>query len=254
MNFIKIKLSLAVFLQTLGALFFFINVCMFLDSTYIHQYFSNNQWLANLFGFGVFLYFFIKATNKVKKLIIYATLIGIFGEYLFSLGLEMYTYRQGNVPFYVPPGHAIVYISTYYFSKHPTIKQNQNTLYKYLSIAAIFYGTLFLIFKNDVFGFILTILTVLTIKNRPKERLFFITMYWVVVYLEIIGTSFQCWQWPATAYGYFSFLPSANPPSGISFYYFLLDLGTLWMYKQFHLKTWKRMKNIRLIQQQSIIH
>lgn len=65
--------------------------------------------------------------------------------------------------------------------------------------------------------------------------------------MEIVGTYYLCWKWPPIAWNVFEFLPSYNPPSGISLFYFLLDLGTLWMYKKRHKVTWKRMKNIRKI-------
>ena len=77
--------------------------------------------------------------------------------------------------------------------------------------------------------------------------MFYLVMYLTVAYLEIIGTNFICWEWPSTAFDFFSFLPSANPPSGISFFYFGLDLGCLWLYKKRHKIAWKRMKNQRMI-------
>jgi hypothetical protein len=70
-------------------------------------------------------------------------------------------------------------------------------------------------------------------------------MYLAVAYLKIIGTSYECWKWPSTAFNYFTFLPSANPPTGISFFYFGLDLGCLWLYKKRHKIAWSRMKNVR---------
>ena len=72
-------------------------------------------------------------------------------------------------------------------------------------------------------------------------------MFITVGYLELVGTFFECWWWPTTAWDVFSFLPSANPPSGISFFYFGLDLVCLWFYKKRHKIAWKRMKNIRKI-------
>jgi hypothetical protein len=72
-------------------------------------------------------------------------------------------------------------------------------------------------------------------------------MYITVAYLEIIGTSYGCWWWPDKAWDTISFLPSHNPPSGISLFYFLLDLGTLWLYKKRHAATWARMKEIRKV-------
>ncbi len=93
----------------------------------------------------------------------------------------------------------------------------------------------------------MTVLVVFFLRNKPRERLFFLTMYIVVAFLEIVGTTYKCWHWPDTAWGVIPFLPSNNPPSGISLIYFLLDLGCLWLYKQRHREAWGRMKNIRLL-------
>ena len=73
-------------------------------------------------------------------------------------------------------------------------------------------------------------------------------MYIVVAFLEIIGTTYKCWHWPDTAFGIIPFLKSANPPSGISLFYFLFDLGCLWFYKLGNKEAWSRMKRIRSLQ------
>ena len=73
-----------------------------------------------------FIWLILKGTKRAKELMLYALIIGTVGEYIFSLGFEMYTYRLQNVPIYVPPGHAIIYIVTYYFTRKATIQQSKN--------------------------------------------------------------------------------------------------------------------------------
>ena len=200
---------------------------------------------------GFFLCF-KNVTPRIKEQMITAVIIAVIGEYLFSLALGMYTYRLENVPHYVPPGHALVYVGVLYFTKTAFTKLHRGLLEKIFTIIVIVYAAVFLIFENDVFGFLMTILTLLVLRKRPRERLFYLSMYLTVAYLEIVGTSFLCWKWPNTAFDIFSFLPSANPPSGISFFYFGLDLGSLWLYKQRHKLAWLRMKNIRKIRSNSV--
>jgi hypothetical protein len=207
--------------------------------------YENTQYWATfvmLIGFAVLFY---KSPSRIRELMLFAVLIGFVGEHLFSIGLGMYTYRLGNVPWYIPPGHAIVYIAAVYFCKEAMVKKNRIPLEKLFTIFILVYATLFLLFANDIFGFLMSLLVVFLVRNKPRERLFFLTMYVVVAFLEIVGTHYQCWAWPNTAYGVIPFLKSANPPSGISLFYFLLDLGCLWLYKQKHLIAWKRMKVIR---------
>ncbi|QTD38987.1 hypothetical protein JL193_06975 [Polaribacter batillariae] len=238
--------------KSLGALFLFIGFGLFLDSFYMVSQTNNAQLFANIsmfIGFGIV---FWQVNKRVKEQMIAAVIIATFGEYLFSILLGMYTYRLGNVPHYVPPGHAIVYVAVLYFSKASSIIKNKIQIERFLTIFIFIYATVFLIFKNDVFGFVMTMATLLILRKKPRERLFYLAMYVTVAYLEIVGTTYKCWWWPNTAWGVFDFLPSYNPPSGISFFYFLLDLGTLWFYKQRHKITWSRMKNIRKIRTNTI--
>ena len=236
--------------KTLGLLYLFFVVGLFLDSFYMVEITENAQIYANALMLVVFTITFFKVTKRIKEQMLAAVLIGFFGEYLFSVLMGMYTYRLGNVPLYIPFGHAFVYIAVLCFSKAASIKKYRILLEKVFAISIFIYASMFLIFKNDVFGFVMTIATLLILRNKPRERLFYLTMYISVAVLEIIGTTYECWWWPSTAWNVIPFLPSYNPPSGISLFYFLLDLGCLWVYKKRHKITWKRMKNFRKIRLQ----
>ncbi|WP_026775429.1 hypothetical protein [Polaribacter sp. Hel_I_88] len=233
--------------KTLGLLYLFFVIGLFLDSFYMVEITENAQFYANSLMLLVFVITFFKVPKRLKEQMLAAVLIGFFGEYLFSVFLGMYTYRLGNVPLYIPFGHAFVYIAVLCFSKAASIKKHRILLEKVFAISIFIYASAFLFFENDVFGFVMTIATLLILRNKPRERLFYVTMYISVAVLEIIGTYYQCWWWPNTAFDVIPFLPSYNPPSGISLFYFLLDLGCLWVYKKRHKITWKRMKNIRKI-------
>ena len=199
-----------------------------------------------LIGFAILYY---RSSARLREQMLYAVFIGFVGEHLFSIGLGMYTYRLENIPHYVPPGHAIVLMAAIYFCKESIVKNSQKLLEKIFTIFILVYATLFLIFADDVFGFVMSILVIFLLRNRPRERLFYLTMYIVVAFLEIVGTSYGCWYWPEIAWDVIPFLKSANPPSGISLFYFLLDLGSLWLYKKRHNIAWARMKNIRKLRE-----
>ena len=206
------------------------------------QYAQHMATTVMLIGFAILYY---RSSARLREQMLYAVFIGFVGEHLFSIGLGMYTYRLENIPHYVPPGHAIVLMAAIYFCKESIVKNSQKLLEKIFTIFILVYATLFLIFAGDVFGFVMSILVIFLLRNKPRERLFYLTMYIVVAFLEIVGTSYGCWYWPETAWDVIPFLKSANPPSGISLFYFLLDLGSLWLYKKRHKVAWARMKNIR---------
>lgn len=247
MSLLASKSSFYAVLKSLGLLWLFIAYGLFLDGYYVLSLTENGQLYANLSMLLVFPIVYFKLNKRNKAHLIAGVLIGFFGEYLFSVALGMYTYRLENVPHYIPFGHALVYIGVLYFSKASSIIKHRKNIEVFLSIFIFIYATVFLVFKNDVFGFIMTMATLFILRNKPRERLFYLTMYVSVAYLEIVGTNLLCWKWPPIAWNVFEFLPSHNPPSGISLFYFLLDLGCLWVYKKFHKTTWKRMKSIRKI-------
>ena len=188
---------------------------------------------------------YVRSTKRTKELMVYAVIIGFIGEYFFSVFLDMYTYRLGNVPLYIPFGHAAVYARVYVFSKNSVVKKNHKALEQFLYIVISLFALGYLLFLNDVFGFVMTLGVFALLVKRPKDRMFFLTMYIVVAVLEIGGPAYGAWKWPDTAFGVFDFLPSNNAPSGISLFYFLLDIGCFVLYTSRNKIAWSRVKNIR---------
>ena len=156
----------------------------------------------------------------------------------------MYTYRLENVPWYVLLGHVALYGRVFIFSKDTLVKKYHKAIEQLFTIIIIVFALVYLVFFTDVFGFVMTIAVFAILYFRPKDRLYFYTMYIIVALLEIGGTAFGAWKWPSIAFDTFSFLPSNNPPSGISLFYFLLDVSCLFVYILFHQKIWKRHKCI----------
>lgn len=235
-------------LKTLGLLFFIIVIGLFVDSKFVaNNFYEHAQWLNNLIVIVVFLILFLKATSRTKEMLLYAVLIGFIGEYVFSVGLGMYEYRLKNIPHYVPFGHAIVFVLVYYFSRKSKVKKYSKKIELLCTLLIVPTAFYFLLFKNDVFGFVCTLLVFFFLRKYPKEKLFYLTMYCVVAILEFVGTGLECWKWPSIAFNSFSFLSSANPPIGISLFYFGLDRGTMSIYKRRHKKAWNRLKSIRAI-------
>ena len=156
------------FFKTLGLLWGFILTGLFLDSNLMQQWIAKPQWIANSVMLIGFFLCFKNVTPRIKEQMITAVIIAVIGEYLFSLALGMYTYRLENVPHYVPPGHALVYVGVLYFTKTAFTKLHRRLLEKIFTIIVIVYATVFLIFENDIFGFLMTILTLLVLRKRPR--------------------------------------------------------------------------------------
>ena len=220
---------------------------LFFDSIYFTEYVTNSQLPINIImGIG-FLVMYYRANTRTKELMMYAVILGFAGEYFFSRGLDMYTYRLENVPLYVPFGHAALYGRIFMFSKAPVVRKYHKAVEELFAILIILFATIYLLFFGDVFGFVMTSFVFLLLWKRPKERLFFFSMYILVAILEVGGTAFGAWKWPSIGFDTFRFLTSNNPPSGISLFYFLLDIGCFFIYTKRHEILWERLKNIRKI-------
>ncbi len=222
--------------------FIVIGLGLFIDSLYITQFTSYGQEITNGLVFMVYLWMLLKTSKVTRILMLVGVPIALVGEVTLSIGLGMYTYRLENVPHYVPLGHAIVYASIYYITKEPWVREHQYRITKVLYIATIAYSTAWLIFAQDVFGFMCMVAALYLFKRFPDTKLFFLLMFFMVVYLELIGTYFGCWVWPPVWFDIFTWIPSANPPSGIGAAYFLFDASCLLAYKIFNLQKWQRLR------------
>lgn len=242
----ELKKIIAVFNREIGRFVLFVFV-LFFDSLYFAEHVTPSQLPINILMFLGFLKMYFRSTPRVKESMIYAVIIGFLGEHFFSRGLDMYTYRLENVPHYVPLGHAALYGRILMFSKASVVRRNNQAIEQLFSYVIATLSLVYLIFFNDVFGFVMTLCVFLMLLKRPKDKLFFYAMYILVAILEIGGTAFGCWKWPNTAFGVFSFLPSHNPPSGISLFYFLLDVSCFMVYKLRNKTTWNRWKHIKSI-------
>ncbi|KIM10291.1 MAG: hypothetical protein KU37_10855 [Sulfuricurvum sp. PC08-66] len=225
----------------IGVLIFLV---LFIDSASLAAQWAHTQWLSNVLAFFAYVWLYVSVPRYLRRLMLYGLAVAVFGESLFSLVLEMYTYRLHNIPLYVILGHSLLYVGVYYLAKEPWVKAHRETIVRVLLVAAVGYSTLWLVWGHDLLGFILMVALVGVLRRYVASRLFFLIMFFAVVYLELWGTYFGCWVWPAVWFDTISVVPSANPPSGIGAAYFLYDVGCLWLYKQFHPRQWRILRRI----------
>ena len=69
--------------KTLGLLYLFFIVGLFLDSFYMVKITENAQFYANSLMILIFIITFLKVNNRLKEQMLSAVLIGFAGEYLF---------------------------------------------------------------------------------------------------------------------------------------------------------------------------
>jgi hypothetical protein len=151
-----------------------------------------------------------------------ATLFEVFG----SLVWGGYTYELRNIPLYVPPGHALVYVFGITAATLPVVQRHGRVLRRLVMLGAgawVLAGLTALPFvtgRVDVQGAVVWPLLAWCVLRSGKGDMF--AAIWVAVAtIEIAGTWAGDWVWAASAP--WTHLPSGNPPSAIAAGYAVID-------------------------------
>jgi hypothetical protein len=147
-------------------------------------------------------------------------------EYTFAPLLGFYTYRLGNVPAFVPPGHGIIYLAALAIGRSALADGLGPRL---LAVPVIGGGAwalcgATLASRRDLVGAVLffLLLQFLLVGRAP---LVYAGAFLVTTYLELMGTVLGTWSW--STHDPTGLLPAGNPPSGISGAYCILDATAL---------------------------
>jgi hypothetical protein len=142
------------------------------------------------------------------------------GEYLFSLVFELYTYRLGGIPLYVPFGHAILFSTGLLIAELPAVVARETLVRNAL---LWFHGLLFagaLLVYGDTLSMLFGALFIV-ILVRKRFRPFYLIMGVLVLYIELVGTALGCWAWDPAPFG---MLRTTNPPVGAFVCYVIADI------------------------------
>lgn len=204
-------------LQLFYSLFFFVFtiVVLSVDSTFINDKNYNLQFYTNCFVILYFALIYTSSGEHLKKLMLVMLFLSYIGEVIFCSVLHMYDYRCTNIPLYVPFGHAIVYASGYILSKTSFAIKNQIDLRAFFWLFFISIFLVAIVFFNDWFTLVLAPLFFVLLNRKKSENLYFFIAI-CVVFIEFVGTFFECWTWKPKV---LALLPTANPPVGIVFVY-----------------------------------
>jgi hypothetical protein len=78
-----LKQIIAIFNREIGRFVFFVFV-LFFDSIYFSENITNSQIWINILMLAGFLKMYFRSIPRVKELMIYAVILGVGGEFLFS--------------------------------------------------------------------------------------------------------------------------------------------------------------------------
>ncbi len=186
-----------------------------IDSVYFTERYFDGRMIVNFLAIAYFSLLFFAAEMTLKKLMVVMVFLSYVGELIFCKLLGMYDYRTEFIPLYVPFGHAIVYASGYVFAHTNWVLKHEKRLQLFF---ARFFMMLFLavgIFLNDLFSLIFGALFFVLLKRKHWQNLYYCIAL-CVIFIELVGTYFQCWTWVPRTFGV---IPAVNPPMGAVFFY-----------------------------------
>jgi len=173
---------------------------------------------------------------QVAVVVAFATAV----EYCFAGWLGVYLYRLHEhgfnaVPWFVPPGHGLVYLGALAIGRSPAVVRHRRPLITATVVVAAGYAFWGLVIssRHDVlgafwFGCLLTFL--LWRSRQPLDAgpgaLVFVGAFVVVTYLELLGTGLGTWTWQARD-PILGVVSIGNPPSGAAGGYGFFDAAAL---------------------------
>ena len=182
-----------------------------------------------LLGAGTWLLLLVltrRETTPVRVQVAVVVLFATAVEYTFSGWLGVYTYRLGNVPSFVPPGHGLVYLCALALGRSRLFAGQRRALVTLTVVGGGGYAVwgLLLSARHDVLG-AFWFLCLLGFLRWGRSALLFVGAFVVVTYLELLGTAIGTWAWqPMDPTGH---IPIGNPPSGAAGGYGWFDLAAV---------------------------
>lgn len=138
------------------------------------------------------------------------------GEIFLSLIWGLYTYRLGNIPFFIPPGHVFLFWLGVVYAPHLS-----RFFVGVVPVAAVAYAVYAITARFDTISVVLTGLFLLCWLQPQGRRLYSLMLVMALV-LELYATWLGNWMWHANV-PYFN-LSSNNPPIAAGSFYCMLDV------------------------------
>lgn len=165
---------------------------------------------------------------QVTVVVAYATLI----EFVFSGLLHVYDYRLheqtflARVPWFVPPGHGLVYLAALSFGRDPWVRRQAKRLVPLALLLATAYAAwgLLLAPRLDVLG-ALWFGCLAYFLLRGRQPLVYVGAFALVTWLEFLGTGLGTWAW--ASHSPTGIIPMGNPPADAAGGYGFFDAAAL---------------------------
>ena len=172
-----------------------------------------------LWTFAVHLIGGAKALGR--QMLLWCMVWATAGELFCSLVWGLYTYRLGNIPHFVPPGHVLLFLIGCHLASRMSAGLANALTGAYVALTALGYW-----FFRDELSVLLFAVYALVYWREPALRTLLATMYALALGVEVYGTSLGVWGWAerAPVLG----LMTTNPPFAVAAFYCTLDAMCVW--------------------------
>ena len=171
-----------------------------------------------------FLFGLLMGENKeVRMQVIIAVAFATAGEHFASIYMQGYTYRFGNVPAYVPPGHGMVYLTAVALARSGFFLKYSRRIAAFVVLTCgiwSLWGISGYPEQGDQVGALLFCVFLIYL-FKGRSPMVYLAAFFITTWLELIGTAAGTWKW-ATIEPVLS-LSQGNPPSGVAAWYCLVD-------------------------------
>jgi hypothetical protein len=174
------------------------------------------QVATNVVAWLVFLFVLRPLPAPDRRTLLLCVLIATLGECFLSLAWGLYSYRLDNIPLFVPPGHALLFVLGLMLAPHLT-----NRVVWAVPLAAAPFVLLLAVTGADTLGVPLYALFVLCLIVGRAKKLY-AAMFVLALAMEIYGTWLGNWVWVEQAP--WLGLATLNPPLAAGAFYCVLDL------------------------------
>jgi len=162
-------------------------------------------------------------TKDVRVQVLIAVMFATIGEHFASPFMGGYTYRFGNVPAYVPPGHGMVYLTAVALARSGLFLNYARQIAAFVVAACglwSLWGISGIPAQGDYVGALLFVVF-LAYLFKGRSPMVYLAAFFITTWLELIGTAVGTWKWAAI--DPVLHLPQGNPPSGVAAWYCLVD-------------------------------
>ena len=198
------------------------------------------QIAVTLWVWGVLTWLCLKSTDELRVRLIACVWISGIGEIGASLIWRLYDYQFGNVPLFVPPGHALLYLLGIIVAERLPARTlapsgapvrtlapsgAPDTLSALVPILAAPVVAYLAWTGADTLSLALFFVFIVFMLFGPEKKLY-ATMFMIALAMELYGTALGNWTWREQVRA--TSLTTLNPPLAAGVFYCLLDWLVGW--------------------------